>query len=529
LLNRDSQRKDDDARQLKGGLSIGFFIEGSKTMTKKVGFNSSVALIAITFALTGISAQAGQLQSSRWIISSSAAEEQRAQAGAAQRAQQQQERQVQEQTQRAQQERQLQEQAQKAQQLQQERQLQEQAQRAQQLQQERQLQEQTQRAQQLQQERQLQEQTQRAQQLQQERQLQEQAQRAQQLQERQLQIQAQKAQQLQERQLQEQAQKAQQERAQETLKEQQIQQRQAQGANERARELQLQNQQRQIEEARTNQANLEERQLRERAANVPPLGITGHAPAGIPAGVFAAKRGATPPPLNLRSVPIKTAAPAPFIAPNISAAQRQQALLASQNLQAHLIPIPMAQVPVNIPQIRNQQLAFYTNNYPYFFDNRPFYINRQNTYVNELGPGYYPSWYTPAPGWRFCNGFALGSLMNGDLNWVRAGWEPCWGPPPEGFVCESDYVPTPWIYFPAINAWRQAGYPDYVDYGPPPDYTGPITVEILEPVKSVFMGPDGVPHRDVINELYFYNAYFYSDFERWGYTNDRGYFIWLNV
>jgi len=472
-------------------------------MTKKAGFDFSVAFIAITFALTDVSAQAGQLQSSRWLISSSAAEEQKAQAEAVQRAQQQQARQMQEQAQRAQQQQQerlMQEQAQKAQQLQQERLMQEQAQKAQQLQQERLMQEQAQKAQQERaQEHLMQEQTQKAQQLQQE------------------------------RQMQVQAQKAQQERAQETLKEQQIQQRQAQETNERARELQLQNQQRQIEEARTNQARVEERQLRERAANVPPPGITGHAPAAIPAGVFAAKRGATPPPLSLRSVPIKTAAPAPFIPPNISAAQRQQALLASQNLRAHLIPIPMAQVPVNIPQIRNQQLAFYTNNYPYYFNNRPFYINRQNTYVNEVGPEYYPSWYTPAPGWRFCNGFAFGSLMNGDLNWLRAGWEPCWGPPPDGFVCESDYVPTPWIYFPAINAWRQAGYPDYVDYGPPPDYTGPITVEIIEPVKTVFMGPDGFQHRDVINELYFYNAYFYSDFERWGYTNDRGYFIWLNV
>jgi hypothetical protein len=218
---------------------------------------------------------------------------------------------------------------------------------------------------------------------------------------------------------------------------------------------------------------------------------------------------------------MKTAVSMPALMPNATPEQKQQAFFAAQNLQTHLVAVPPNQAPANIAYIRNLQLANYTNNYPLFLNNQRCYVTRGNTFVNQVEPNFYPEWYTPQHGWLFCNGFTLGSLPMANLNWLQSGWQPYWGPPPEGFVCESEYMPTPWIYFPALNQWRQPGYPTFVDYGPPLDYTGPITVAILEPVHY--------RHHRVINELYFYNAYFYPEFERWGYTNYRGYFIWLNI
>jgi hypothetical protein len=380
---------------------------------------------------------------------------------------------------------------------------------------------------------------------QQARQMQEQAQKVQQEEMRQRQLQAGQVQQQQARQMQEQAQRVQQ---QELQKEQlQLQQRQAQERQVQesaAKAQQLQNAQRQSErmkeseQIQANQARIEERQMRERPASLPTVapGFSGHARepgiGTLPTKAmvaFPARRAAAPPPLNIKGLSLNTAAPPPMVAPNLSAHQQQQALMASQNLRAHLIPVPQGQAPQNIPYIRKQQLGYYTNNYPLYLNSRNIYINRENTFVNAVQPDFYPPWYNAQPGWRYCNGLTLGSSVTSGVDWLQAGWEPYWGQQPQGFICDDDYIPTPWIYFPAINAWRQPGSPGYVDFGPPLEYTGPITVEVLEPVRTVFTDQSGYPHREIMNELYFYNAYFYPDSERWGYTNNRGYFIWLNI
>jgi hypothetical protein len=371
------------------------------------------------------------------------------------------------------------------------------------------------------QQRQMEEQ-QRAQQQQQERQVQEQQRAQQQQQQRQVQ-EAQKAQQQQQQRQMQEAQKAQQRQIQEQQRNQQ------QALERQAQESSQRNQQREVQENQANQARMEERQTRERPANVPAgtPGFSGHGHAPI-AG-FAAQRASAPPPLSVRPVSIKTAAPPPYIAPNVTGVQRQQALAATQNLQAHLMPVPMAQAPQNMPNIMNQQLAGYMNNYPYNFNGQNYWVNRENTFVNAVGPGYYPPWWNPQPGWRFCNGFTFASLAMPNTGWLQNGWEPYWGPPPQGFVCADNYVPTPWIYIPAMNAWRQPGYPGFAEYGPPLDYTGPITVQITNPVRTVVTDPSGYPHREWMNQLYFYNAYFFPDYERWGYSNNQGYFVWLNI
>jgi hypothetical protein len=82
-------------------------------------------------------------------------------------------------------------------------------------------------------------------------------------------------------------------------------------------------------------------------------------------------------------------------------------------------------------------------------------------------------------------------------------------------------MPTPWVYLAATNQWTQPGLYSYVNDGPDPDYTGPITVEVIEQ----FIGR----HGRIINVPYFYDAFYYPDAGRWGYVTRQGYFIWLNV
>ena len=77
----------------------------------------------------------------------------------------------------------------------------------------------------------------------------------------------------------------------------------------------------------------------------------------------------------------------------------------------------------------------------------------------------------------------LGSLANG-LDWLRWGWHPYYGPLPDGFVA-TDYVPTPWIYFPAYGLWRQPGIMGWAPSGPPFNYSGPISVEVSNHVTLV--------------------------------------------
>ena len=40
---------------------------------------------------------------------------------------------------------------------------------------------------------------------------------------------------------------------------------------------------------------------------------------------------------------------------------------------------------------------------------------------------------------------------------------------------------------------------------------------------------NGWQHQNYINVPYLYDAYFYPRFDRWGYVNHNGYYVWLNV
>ena len=128
------------------------------------------------------------------------------------------------------------------------------------------------------------------------------------------------------------------------------------------------------------------------------------------------------------------------------------------------------------------------------------------------------------------SGFTFGNSIQADLNWLRWGWHPYYGPQPDGFVCARDYAPTPWIYIPAYGTWRQPGINAYVPYGPPEDYTGPISVEVFEPRQvNVSVPFGGWMPQQVINAVYFYNAYYFPEAGRYGYMNRHGNWIWLNL
>jgi hypothetical protein len=239
-------------------------------------------------------------------------------------------------------------------------------------------------------------------------------------------------------------------------------------------------------------------------------------------------RAAKPRAITAGVIPTAKAVSMPVLEPGATAQEQQHAAAATKNLQRHLIAVPANQAPQNGAGIRNSTVNNYFNNYRATVNNRQISINRQNTNFYNVPPTQFPQWWQPDAGWTYSNGFTIGSLpCNSD--WLGYGWHPYWGPPPDGFVCESDYVPTPWFYIPAAGLWRQPGVMGYADYGPPYDYEGPITVEVMEPRHVHVRDPfTGWTNDRVINVVYFYNAYYYPEFERYGYMNRHGYFIWLN-
>jgi hypothetical protein len=239
-------------------------------------------------------------------------------------------------------------------------------------------------------------------------------------------------------------------------------------------------------------------------------------------------RAAKPRAITAGVIPTAKAVSMPVLEPGATAQEQQHAAAATKNLQRHLIAVPANQAPQNGAGIRNSTVNNYFNNYRATVNNRQISINRQNTNFYNVPPTQFPQWWQPDAGWTYSNGFTIGSLpCNSD--WLGYGWHPYWGPPPDGFVCESDYVPTPWFYIPAAGLWRQPGVMGYADYGPPYDYEGPITVEVMEPRHVHVRDPfTGWANDRVINVVYFYNAYYYPEFERYGYMNRHGYFIWLN-
>ncbi len=226
------------------------------------------------------------------------------------------------------------------------------------------------------------------------------------------------------------------------------------------------------------------------------------------------------PPLGLHNVPLQKAFPMPDFT-RATSNQREHARNAEQNLRAHLIAVPMNQAPQNYAHIRNTQLSTYYNNYSVFVNNQQYSINRQNTHYYPVQPSYYPEWYQPNNNWVFSNGFTLGNAINIGLEWLSFGWQPYYGAAPVGFICNRDYMPTPWMYDAMTNQWRQPGLYTYMNEGPDFQYTGPITVEVIEQVRD--------RRGRTINVPYLYNAFYYPELGRWGYENRQGYFIWLDV
>jgi hypothetical protein len=190
-------------------------------------------------------------------------------------------------------------------------------------------------------------------------------------------------------------------------------------------------------------------------------------------------------------------------------------------MRAHLTAVPMSQAPQNFARVRNAQISSFYNNYPFSVNNQQYYVTRQNTHYYPMNQGNYPNWYQPGGGWSFSNGFMLGSAINVGMDWLGSGWQSDYGPPPVGFICANDFAPTPWMYDPMTNQWREPGINAYVSEGPGPQYTGPITVEVIEEYR----GRGG----RVINVPCLYDAFYYPELGRWGYQNRQGYFIWLNV
>ena len=351
------------------------------------------------------------------------------------------------------------------------------------------------------------------------RKMQEQQQQVQQEQARKMQEQQQQVQQEQARKMQQQEQQVQQEQA------RKMQQQQQQVQQEQARKMQQQEQQVQQEQARKMQQQQQEQarnsQKERPQENAAFAGKSWQAGAARP---FKAKT------LAVSAVPIEKAVPQPVLEPNANAGEQQHAQAVTANLQHHLFAVPGAQAPQNLSPVVNDWRNNYFNNYSAVVNNRRISINRQNTNVSYFQPNQYPTWYQPQPNWVLSNGFTLGNDIHCGLDWLQWGWHPYYGPPPEGFVCADDYFPTPWVFIPAYGVWRQPGEFAYSPAGPPYDYTGPISVEVLEPRHVRTRDPySGWVSDRVINVVYFYNAFYYPEFERWGYMNRHGYFIWLNL
>jgi hypothetical protein len=255
--------------------------------------------------------------------------------------------------------------------------------------------------------------------------------------------------------------------------------------------------------------------------------------------IGADHRLATLPPLHGNPVPGQQSFPAPVLSGQVSAGQAAQAQTAYQNAQSNQYAVPANQAPPNYQQMQNSQLGSYNNGYPTTIGGQPVNINSGNTYVNQVPPSSYPSWWNggsgggagggggwgpggggwaPGPGWGWGNGWVVGQSIRAGLGWLFGGWPHYYGPRPQGFIYPPGFVPTPWMYNPMMNEWRQPGQPWGV-VPPPLGYVGPITVQTVEPIS---VGP--MP----MNQPFMYNAFYYPRWGRWGYRNRMGYFVWVN-
>jgi len=241
-------------------------------------------------------------------------------------------------------------------------------------------------------------------------------------------------------------------------------------------------------------------------------------------------RPAQPRPLDVSRIQNNKAISMPYLEGRIGAAEQEHADQVTRNLQEHLVPVAANFAPPEVAQVTTYSMQSYLDNYNTFVNNQPIIINSSNTFCNPVPQYQYPSWYRPEPGWIYSNGFCLGNEYRENMDWLGYGWHPYYGPPPEGFICANNFEPTPWIYVPAYGLWRQPGISGWAPYGPPYDYTGPITVEVLEPRRIESIDPyTGGTHSTTMNVMYLYNAFYYPATEHWGYMNRHRYFVWLNV
>jgi len=372
------------------------------------------------------------------------------------------------------------------------------------------------------------------------RQAQQQAGRQQQQEQRKEQEQAARQQQQEQKRQQEQAGRQQQEQQKREQEQASKQQQQEQKREQQQAQRQQQQQQEQLSKSQQREQGKEqERAQREQperlnAAMMPPErgtagGAGGRGDRGFNPAVVRT-RPADPRPLSVTPLPLNKAISMPYLAGHVSAEEQEHASAVMNNLQEHLVPVAPNFAPQNMPQITNYSVNNYLNNYQTYVNNQPIVINSGNTFFNPIPQYQYPYWYHPEPGWAYSNGFSLGNLFHVPMNWLGFGWHPYYGPPPEGFICASNFVPTPWIYVPAYGLWRQPGIPGWAPYGPPYDYTGPITVQILEPRHVEVMDPyTGGAHAQTMNVIYLYNAFYYPEMEHWGYMNRRHCFVWINA
>lgn len=234
------------------------------------------------------------------------------------------------------------------------------------------------------------------------------------------------------------------------------------------------------------------------------------------------------PAIGAKPAPASKALSQPFVIRNANGEQRRQAQIFQQNWQGRLLPLAESQAPSDRSETKNKQLATYLENYPAFVKHQSVVITKKNTFIREVPPTQYPAWYERTPGWTYCNGYVIGGSVQAGPDWFAYEWPAIYGQPPAGFMCEPDYIPTPWIYLPYNDSWRPAGELA-TGAGPTTTYTGPISVEAIEPITAKIPDQYGVPVFQTINVLYLYNAFYYPEFERWGYKNKQGFFVWLNI
>jgi hypothetical protein len=234
------------------------------------------------------------------------------------------------------------------------------------------------------------------------------------------------------------------------------------------------------------------------------------------------------PSLDIKPGQSKNAAATPFIIKTATGEQRRQAQVFQSNLQTQLSSVPGTMMPKDFFENKAFQLNTYQSDYPAFVNHQVIAINKKNTYIREVPPTQYPAWYERRPDWTYCNGFVLGSAIQVKSDWFAWDWPAQFGTAPDGFLCRPDYLPTPYFYVSYSDQWRQAGENAYKK-GPDADYSGPISVETVEPLSGTFPDKSGVPTPQTINVIYMYNAYYQPEVGRWGYVNRQGNFVWLNI